>query len=225
MLRQHRGRLLPALVACLWGLPAAAAPPPAEPPPELVRAVETAVAANDLAALAALRAEGPRVLPVMVSLYERADTAGRARLAQLFYGLGWRSPKAAAALMADVDTTDQLLRVNVQWALGRVSDDPQVVRTLLGIMRDDSNPLFRDKAACALAYDQIHLEPAAKVAMFAGLIAALDDPKSDVRRIALLALKIHTGQTKGFRVNGPPEVRRASIEAWRRWLEEYRANL
>ncbi len=217
-----RASLLAVIVAAVCGVPADAAGPPAELPPELVRAVETAVAADDLAAL---RAQGPRVLPVMVGLYERADTLGRARLAQLFYGLGWRSPRAAAALMADVDTTDQLLRVNVQWALGRVSDDPRVVRTLLGVMRDDANPLFRDKAACALAYDQIHLEPAAKAALFEGLIAALEDPKPDVRRIALLALKIHTGQTKGFRVNGPPEVRRASLEAWRRWLAEYRANL
>ena len=45
----------------------------------------------------------------------------------------------------------------MQWALGRVSDDPAVVDVLLENMRNDPNPLFRDKAACALAYDQIHL--------------------------------------------------------------------
>ena len=107
----------------------------------------------------------------------------------------------------------------------RVSDDPKVVQTLLSNLRSDPNRLFRDKAACALAYDQIHLDPAEKVALFAGLIAALDDPKPDVRRIALQALEIHTGQTKGFRVNGPLEGLRQSIAAWREWLAEYRENL
>ena len=50
----------------------------------------------------------------------------------------------------------------MQWALGRVSDDPDVVDVLLENMQNDPCPLFRDKAACALAYDQIHLAPGAE---------------------------------------------------------------
>ena len=92
-------------------------------------------------------------------------------------------------------------------------------------MQDDPQPLFRDKAACALAYDQIHLAPAQKVRLFEGLIQALDDEKVQVRQIALQALQILTGQTKGFHPVAPPEARRRAVEEWKRWLAEYRANL
>lgn len=219
-----RRSLLPLLVvlAPMQAGAASAAGPATEPPAELVGQVEDAVARQDLEAL---RATGPRALPLLAQLYERGDRDRRLALAHLFYGLGWRSPRAARVLLADVHTEDQELRLAVQYALGRVSDDPSIVQTLLANMREDPNRLFRDKAACALAYDQIHLDEREKVALFAGLIAALDDPKSDVRRIALQALLIHTGQNKGFRVNGPLEGRRASIAAWRQWLAEYKANL
>ena len=93
-------------------------------------------------------------------------------------------------------------------------------------MQNDPVPLFRDKAACALAYDQIHLAPAQKLRLFEGLIHALDDPKPQVRQIALQALQILTGQTKGFQPGGRcPRRAGSAVEAWRRWLAEYRANL
>jgi hypothetical protein len=50
-----------------------------------------------------------------------------AAVAGVFYQLGWKSPEAKRALMADVQTQDQRLRLQVQWALGHVSDDPDVV--------------------------------------------------------------------------------------------------
>ena len=84
----------------------------------------------------------------------------------------------------------------MQWALGRVSSEDKVVDTLLGIMRNDHTELFRDKAACALAYDQIHLSDTQKVDLYAGLIGGLDDRKPQVRKISIQALKIHTGQTR-----------------------------
>ena len=172
-----------------------------------------------------VRALGPGVLPVLARLYERSDPQQRAVIAEAFYALGWRSPDAKRVLMRDVHTQDAHLRLQVQWALGRVSDDPDVVDVLLANMQDDGNPLFRDKAACALANDQIHLSEAQKVRLYEGLIRALRDPKPQVRDIALKALQIQTGQTKGYNPSGSPDEREAAVQAWLRWLQEYRASL
>jgi hypothetical protein len=172
-----------------------------------------------------LKRLGPGVMPVLASMYERADEPGRTSLAWVFYSLGMKSPDAKRVLMRDVHTVNSELRLQVQWALGRVSNDDEVVDVLLDNMQDDSNPLFRDKAACALAHDQIFLTESQKARLFEHLIAALADPKLQVRDIALKVLEIHTGQTKGFDPNGAPASREASIQAWRAWLQEYRAGL
>jgi hypothetical protein len=182
--------------------------------------VQTLVSESNVAALKAL---GTGVLPVMVQLYRSANESGRIRLAAAFYGLGWKSAEAKQVLSQDVHTPNQALRINVQYALGRVSSDADVVDVLLDNMQNDANPLFRDKAACALAYDQIHLTERQKVRLYDGLIQALSDPKLDVRSIAALALSIQTGQTKGFEANATPARRDASIREWRKWLDEYRS--
>jgi len=173
----------------------------------------------------AVEAMGPSTLPELARLYRESSVAERARIAQVFYNLGWKSEDAKRALMADVHTADQTLRVQVQWALGRVSDDPAVIDVLLDNMRNDPVPLFRDKAACALAYDQVHLAPAQKLRLFEGLIGALDDPKLQVRQVAIQALAILTHQTKGYAPGGDVGARSAAVVAWQRWLDEYRANL
>jgi HEAT repeat protein len=174
----------------------------------------------------AIRALGRPVLPRLVQLYETATDDGfKARVAETFYELGWESPEAKRALMKDVHTSNQDLRLQVQWALGRVSNDPDVVDTLIANMRNDSNPLFRDKAACALSYDQIHLTEQQKVRLFGALIDALRDAKFDVRHIALLALEIHTGQTKGFDPGGSLADREQKIKVWQAWLAQYKAGL
>ena len=172
-----------------------------------------------------LRKLGPDVLPVMARLYESSNEADRTLIAETFYQLGWKSAEAKRALMKDVHTQNQYLRLQVQWALGRVSNDVDVVEVLLSNMQNDSNPLFRDKAACALAYDQIHLTEKQKVRLYQGLIQSLRDSKTDVRRIALLALSIQTGQTKNFNADAPEAQREASIREWEKWLEEYKSNL
>jgi len=174
----------------------------------------------------AIRALGRPVLPKLVQLYvTTGDEALRARVAQTLYELGWQSPEAKQALMKDVHTPNPDLRLQVQWALGRVSNDQDVVDTLLANMRNDSNPLFRDKAACALAYDQIHLSEQQKVRLFGALIEALRDDKFDVRQIALLALQIHTGQTKSFDPGAPLADREQKVKLWRTWLEQYKSGL
>jgi len=191
-------------------------------------------AASDPARLRAAAAQGDwkqvqemgrGVLPDLARLYEQSSPKDRATIAYVFYQLGWKSPEAKRVLMADVHTEDQTLRLQAQWALGRVSDDPDVVDVLLENMQHDPVPLFRDKAACALAYDQIHLAPAQRMRLFEGLVHALDDEKVQVRQIALQALQILTGQTKGFQPVADPESRRRAVEEWKRWLVEYRANL
>lgn len=172
-----------------------------------------------------LRERGPEVMEELASLYRDASPALRDRIASAFYRLGWQSEAARRALMNDIDTENASLRISVQYALGRVSGDDRVVETLLRIMRNDGDAYFRDKAACALAYDQPHLDDAQKAELYAGLIRALDDPKAQVRSIAIKALKIHTGQTKGYRPGAPASARQETIRQWRAWLAEYRAQL
>ncbi len=203
-------------------LAAAASAVTLEQPTSAMVAAEQAVAADDYEAIKAM---GPSVMPHLVRLYAAGDEAQRQRLANMFYRLGWKSEAAKDALMKDVHTPSQGLRLQVQWALGRVSNDVSVVDVLLDNMQNDGQLLFRDKAACALAYDQIHLTPAQKVHLYEGLIRALDDPKVDVRRIAALVLQIQTGQDKGFQFAAPPDARARAVEAWRRWLAEYRSQL
>jgi HEAT repeat protein len=174
---------------------------------------------------AAVKARGPAVMPQLVALYRGTqDPQQRATLAYVMYNLGWKSEDAKAALLEDVHTTDRALRLQVQWALGRVSNSPEVVDVLLENMREDPQPLFRDKAACALASDQIHLTAAQKVRLFAGLIDALEDEKPQVRQIALQALQVLTRQTKGYAAQAPPEARAQAVARWRAWLTEFSAN-
>jgi HEAT repeat protein len=175
---------------------------------------------------AAIRAQGAGVLPGLIRLYETsADENFKARVAEAFYQLGWKSAEAKRVLIRDAYTANAALRLQVQWALGRVSNDPDVVDVLLYNMTDDANPQFRDKAACALANDQIHLTDRQKVKLFEGVIDALRDEKPDVRRIAAQVLEIHTGQNKGFNPEAPAAERGRAVRAWRQWLHDYKSRL
>jgi len=225
--RRPLARIARIAVAFVAGLVAAAAAGSARP------ATGAATAPSDDAVLSRLTASdwdglrqlGRGALPVMARLYERGDPARRTLIANGFYSLSWESPDAKRVLAADLGTTDRTLRLSVQYALGRVSGENDVVDALLRTMRTDSRQLFRDKAACALAYDQIHLTPQGKVLLFLGLIAALSDPKLQVRAIAIQALEVHTGQRKGFEPGATESQRALAIEEWRKWLHEYRAQL
>jgi len=172
-----------------------------------------------------LRALGRGVMSVLAGIYVVSDTQQRLLIARIFYALGWKSEAAKEALLQDIHTQDRNLRIQVQYALGRVSNDDMVVTELLNNMRNDSNAYFRDKAACALAHDQMHLTDEQKVRLYDGLIESLRSDKLQVRRIAIKVLKIHTGQTKGFKAKSPPMIRARRVEEWGRWLEEYRSNI
>jgi HEAT repeat protein len=172
-----------------------------------------------------IRPMGRAVLPELVRMYEASDEDGREKIAAVFYQLKWRSPEAKRVLMKDIHTRHQALRLHVQYALGSVSDDLDVVDALVENMEHDDNPLFRDKAACSLAYDQIHLTPKQKAHLYERLIKALASPILQVRQIALQALHIHTGQTKGFQPNASESLRRRQIDEWQRWLVQYRSGL
>ena len=172
-----------------------------------------------------LKPYGAATVEPLLTLYQAGNVETRRRVANALYSLSVKSDKARKVLMQDVHTPDPQLRLAVQWALGRVSNDADVVRTLLDNMQHDPNPLFRDKAACALAYDQVHLTESQRLLLFEGLVHALEDDKEDVRRIALLALQIHTGQTKGFQPQASPSVRQLGVQQWRAWVAEYRKNL
>lgn len=171
-----------------------------------------------------LKKMGAGVMDELAALYQTSSEQERVMIANAFYQLGWKSSSAKQALMRDVHTDKRYLRVSVQYALGRVSNDDDVVDVLLKNMQEDENPYFRDKAACALAYDQPHLTEAQKVELYRGFIGALSDPKPQVRAIAIKALSIHTGQTKGFDPNGLAEDREYIKKEWENWLKEYESN-
>jgi hypothetical protein len=61
--------------------------------------------------------------------------------------------------------------------------------------------------------------------MARSVIHALDSETPQVRQIALQALQILTGQTKGYQPGSEPEARRRAVVEWKRWLAEYRSNL
>jgi HEAT repeat protein len=173
----------------------------------------------------ALRELGPEVVPVLVRMYPSAGPERRARIANAFYGLGWQSEEARRVLNADLETDHERLRLAAQWAIGRVSADDDVVERLLTILRSDPNALFSEKAACALAHDQIHLTEEQKVLLYAGLVDTLRSSDARVRRDAIRALEIHTGQRRGFQPWGASEARERAVRDWERWLRDYESNL
>lgn len=172
-----------------------------------------------------LRPYGAATIEPLLALYQAGDVETRRRVANALYALSIKSESARRVLMQDIHTPHPQLRLAVQWAVGRVSNDAEVVRTLLDNMQHDPNPLFRDKAACALASDQVHLTEPQRLLLLAGLVQALEDDKIDVRHIALLALQIHTGQTKGFQPQAPLAVRQLGVQQWQAWIAAYRKNL
>ena len=189
---------------------------------ELSQKVTRLVEAGDAEGLRTL---GDDAVTSMVWLYELSEEPERTHIANLFSKMGVRSDLAERALLRDFLSPNLELRLAVQNALGRVSSNPMVVETLLYTLENDRNPLVRDKAASALAYDQIHLNEQEKVRIYEGLIEALSNPEAQIRAVSIQALSILTGQTKGFHPLYPEDRRERSIAMWQHWLEERRTKL
>ena len=173
----------------------------------------------------AIEGLGPQVMPLLAKIYRSSESQERADIAAIFYQLGWQSEEAKAALLEDIDTTDERLAVRVEYALGRVSNDDAVVEALLDNLETGASPLIRDKAGCGLAYDQIHLTEEQKVNLYFRLIELLPSENPETRSLAIRVLKVHTGQMKGYLPLLPAPQLNAAIMRWRRWLEEYADNI
>ncbi len=173
----------------------------------------------------AIQSLGPAIIPHILDRYSTSDDQQQAKLAGLLSELGWQSEEAAKVLLWDIKTPDETLRINIQYALGNLSSNPVIVQSLLDNMRNDENPLIRDKAACALSNNQVYLTMRQRYPLLRGLVDGLSDPKAQVRKISIKALKIHTGQKMGFLADADPQARNAAIQRWQAWLDDYQRNL
>jgi hypothetical protein len=173
----------------------------------------------------AIEGLGPQVMPLLAEIYRSSEPQERAGIAAIFYQFGWQSEEAKAALLEDIDTTDERLAIRVEYALGRVSNDDAVVEALLDNLETGASPLIRDKAGCGLAYDQIHLTEEQKVNLYFRLIELLPSQNPETRSLAIRVLQVHTGQTKGYLPLLPAPQLNAAIMRWRKWLEEYADNI
>src|SRR5207244_3907427 len=90
-----------------------------------VRAVITPLGAVGQDEIARLKAMGPDAMHHLARIYATSSEDERATLAWIMYSIGTKSPEARAVLLADVHTKNEKLRLQVQWALGRVSDDTE----------------------------------------------------------------------------------------------------
>jgi len=173
----------------------------------------------------ALKSMGPAIMPNLVTLYKKGNSTRRATIAWVWYKLAWKSPAAREAMLADMDTTHKTLRLQIQWAIGHVSNDTEVVHILLDKLMNDPNPLFSEKAACALASDQIHLNDFQRVELLDGLISGMESDSPQVRDFSIRAMQIQTGQRKQYNANAPAGERAQQVRIWRQWLNEYKSNL
>ena len=80
-----------------------------------------------------LKPFGADALDPLLSMYEGGDIRARTQVSSALYYLSLKSERARELLYKDLHTPDESLRLQVQWALGRVSSDESVVKGLLVI--------------------------------------------------------------------------------------------
>jgi hypothetical protein len=169
---------------------------------------------------------GYGAIPILTELYKEAESnREKSKIADVFWRLGWKSPQIEEALMGDLDSTDEGLKINVQWGIAKSTQSSEVINKLLYNLEYDSSALVRDKAACALASDFIHISPEQRIVILRGLIKGLSNDIQQVRNSSILALAIQTGQRKGFVATADADSRTESITVWHEWLDEYERNI
>ena len=173
-----------------------------------------------------IRSFGYGAIPILTELYEEADTnLEKSRIAWAFWKLGWKSPEIEEALIEDLDSSDANLKVWVQWGIAQSTVNDTVIRKVLYNLENDPSPFVRDKAACALASDFVHISESQRVLIYRGLIDGLSNDTQQIRASSIQALKVKTGQTKNYNAAGDAASREEAITAWNEWLEEYERNL
>lgn len=169
---------------------------------------------------------GYGAIPILTELYSEAESnSEKSRIAWVFWRLGWKSPEIEQAMAADLESNDANLKVWVQWGIAKSTQSSEVINKLVYNLENDPSPFVRDKAACALASDFIHISPSQRLIILKGLVAGLDNEILQVRKSSLQALQIQTGQSKGFVPTAEEAERAQSIAEWNQWLEEYEQSL
>jgi len=169
---------------------------------------------------------GYAAIPILTELYQEAETnLDKSRIAWVFWKLGWKSAEIEKALMSDLDSSDANLKVWVQWGIAKSSDNSEVIEKLLYNMERDTSSFVRDKAACALASDFVHISPSQRVTILRGLIKGLSNDTQQVRASSIQALKVQTGQTKNYVASADIGSRARAINEWSEWLNDYERNL
>lgn len=172
-----------------------------------------------------IRDFGYGAIPILTDLFTEANTdLEKARIAWVFWKLGWKSPEIEQALMPALDSKDVILKINAQWGIAKSAESDEVLEKLLYNLEHDPSAVVRDKAACALASDFIHISGSQRITLLRGLVKGLSNDIEQVRNSSILALKIQTGQTKEFVASADISARANSIEAWNEWLNEYERN-
>ena len=203
-------------------------------PLEAIFADDPEVATNDINAalkiknipVAKIRKHGRQVIPILAKIYSDSDDdMEKARVAWVFWKLGWQSELVEQTLLPDLDTQNTNLKVWVQWGIAKSTQSTTVIEKLLYNLANDSSPFVRDKAACALASDFTHISPRQRIIILRGLIEGLDSETLQIRKSSITALKVQTGQTKGFSAKAEKPIREERISAWNDWLDEYELNI
>lgn len=169
---------------------------------------------------------GYDAIPFLTELYAEADNnLDKSRIAWVFWRLGWKSTEIEQALLPDLDTSDANFKVWVQWGIAKSTQSDEVINKLLFNLENDPSPFVRDKAACALASDFIHISPTQRITILRGLVDGLSNETQQIRGSSIQALLVQTGQTKNYVATADVSSRAQAIDVWEEWVDEYERNL
>ena len=96
-----------------------------------VRTAITPLGSVDAAGIARLKAMGPEILPHLAHIYSQSSEDERATIAWIFYSLGMKSPDARKALLQDIHTQNQKLRLQTLDPIEFTRSNPFYVPSLM----------------------------------------------------------------------------------------------